>query len=210
MTRDFCDLADSDRLARQVAFLVEVDKLKQVFRQSYLVDQQRKENDAEHSWHFAMMVAVLAEYAGEDIDLLRVIKMALVHDLVEIDAGDVVVYDAAARAAQTQKEQAAADRLFGLLPDDQRDELRSLWNEFEARQTPEARFAKAVDRLGPILLNYCTQGRTWREHGIRPQQVLDTNGHIGEGAPEIWTLVQRIVTDARQRGYFDTPEADHA
>ncbi len=203
------ELTSTDRLARQLAFVVEIDKLKQVFRQTYLMDESRKENDAEHSWHFAMMASLLAEYAADEIDLFRVVKMALLHDLVEIDAGDVVVYDAAARAGQAEKEQAAAERIFGLLPDDHRDELRALWEEFEARQTPEARFAKAVDRLGPILHNYCTQGRAWQEHGVTRRLAAETNRHIADGSPALWAFVERLFEDAEQRGYF-AAEGDHA
>jgi putative hydrolase of HD superfamily len=203
------DLMSTDRLARQLAFVVEIDKLKQVFRQTYLMDASRKENDAEHSWHLAMTVALLGEYAAQEVDMERVVKMSLLHDLVEIDAGDVVVYDAAARAGQAAKEQAAAERIFGLLPDDQRDELRSLWDEFEARQTSEARFAKAVDRLGPILHNYCTQGRAWQEHGVTRRLAAETNRHIADGSPELWAFVERLFEDAERRGYF-AAEGDHA
>ncbi|NBB94864.1 MAG: HD domain-containing protein [Planctomycetes bacterium] len=203
--------ADTDRLARQIDFAVEIDKLKQIVRQTYLMDRSRKENDAEHSWHFALLASLLAEYAAEDVDVLRVLRMALVHDLVEIDAGDVVVYDAAARAGQAELEQAAAERIFGLLPDDQGAELRTLWEEFEARATPEARFAKAIDRVQPILHNYATQGATWRDHGITKQMVLATNAHVADGSPALWAFVQRLLDDAAARGYLaDPPEGEHA
>src|SRR5262249_50705513 len=148
----------SDRLARQIAFIIEIDKAKQVLRQTLLMDGSRLENDAEHSWHLAVMALLLAEYAGEAVDLLRVLKMVLIHDLVEIDAGDTFVYDVEALATRREREERAADRIFGLLPADVEEEFRALWEEFEAQATPEARFAAALDRLQPLLHNYHTGG----------------------------------------------------
>ncbi len=194
---------DADRLDRQIRFLVEIDQLKGIVRQTWVTDGSRRENSAEHSWHFAMLACVLAEYAADSgVDCLRCVKMALVHDLVEIDAGDTFVYDEAAAADKPQRERRAADRLFGLLPDDQREELRALWDEYESRQTPEARFAAALDRLQPILNNYYTQGRAWLEHGVTAEQVIAKNRHMGEGAPALWQYAEDLIRDAVERGYL--------
>lgn len=192
----------TDRLRRQLAFLLEVDKLKQVFRQTYLLDETRKENDAEHSWHFAMFAIVLAEYAPEPVDMLKVLKMALVHDLVEIDAGDTFLYDEAGQADKAEREAKAADRIFALLPEEQGGELRALWEEFEAKQTPEAKFAGAMDRIQPFLHNCHTSGRAWREHGIAADRVLQSNGHIAIGAPMLWDRVRELVDQMVAEGYI--------
>jgi putative hydrolase of HD superfamily len=172
----------TERWKRQIEFVIEIDRLKDVFRQSDVIRSRRRENDAEHSWHMAVMAAVLAEYAEGDVDLPRVIRMLLVHDIVEIDAGDTYAYDDEGRATQAAREVEAADRIFAMLPADQGAELRALWDEFEGRRTPEARFAGALDRLQPLLLNYHTQGKAWREHGIRLDQVLVRNRPLAEGA----------------------------
>lgn len=170
-----------DRLTAQIAFIVEIDKLKQIFRQNVLTDGSRRENDAEHSWHMATMAVVLAEYADPATDLARVIRMLLIHDLVEIDAGDTFLYDAAAGADQMARERAAAERLFGLLPADQAQALRALWDEFEARETLDARFARALDRLQPMILNHHSQGGSWRQHGITADQVIGPQGDHRRG-----------------------------
>jgi putative hydrolase of HD superfamily len=194
---------DHDRLARQMQFVVEVDKLKRVFRQTWLLDQSRRENDAEHSWHLALMVVVLAEYAAsEEIDLLRVLKMVLVHDLVEIDAGDTFVYDDQRSQDKADRERRAADRIFAILAPDQATELRGLWEEFEARRTPESRFAAALDRLQPLLHNYYTQGRAWQTHGITSEQVVAQNRHMIEGAPELWKYAENLITSAVEEGFL--------
>lgn len=191
------------RLAQQLAFVTEIDKLKQVLRQTWLLDSSRRENDAEHSWHLALMAMVLAEYAPHAaLDRFRVLKMLLIHDLVEIDAGDTFAYDDAANDGKTQREQQAAERLFALLPDDQAREFHSLWNEFETRSTPEARFANALDRLQPILHNFQTQGKAWQQHAVTARMVLDRNHQMGDGAPELWEYVQQLVGDAVERGYL--------
>ena len=189
-------MSGDGRLGQQLTFLLELDKAKTILRRSYLADGSRVENDAEHMWHLAMFVLVLAEYAGEPVDVTKVLKMVLVHDIVEIDAGDVFVYDEAAHATKAALEEAAAERLYGLLPPDQGAELRALWEEFEARQTPEARFAGAVDRLQPVLLNLTTQGRSWREHGITADRVLALNARIGEGSPVLWAHVEQLLHQA--------------
>ena len=191
-----------DRLSRQVRFLREVDRLKQVFRQTWLLDRSRKENDAEHSWHLAVMAMLLREHADPAVDLPRVIQMLLVHDLVEIDAGDTFCYDDDDHKAQ--REHAAAQRIFALLPPDQADALRGLWEEFEARRTPEAQYAAALDRLQPLLHNYYTQGAAWREHGVKADQVLQRNRHIAEGAPALWAFAEGLIRDAVAKGYLAT------
>jgi putative hydrolase of HD superfamily len=196
-------VTQDQRLDRQIQFLVEIDKLKTVLRQTWLTDQSRRENSAEHSWHLSMMALLLAEYAaGSSLDLPRVVRMLLVHDLVEIDAGDTFVYDEQAAEHKAAREQNAADRLFGMLPADQAADLRQAWEEFEARETAEARFAAALDRLQPILHNYHTQGRAWRAHGITAAQVVATNRHMAEGAPRLWEYVTRLIDDAVQRGFL--------
>lgn len=191
-----------DRLQQQLTFILEIDKLKQIFRQTLLIDQSRRENDAEHSWHLAMMAILLAEYAPEKIDLLRVVKLVLVHDLVEIDAGDTFCYDAVGVQNQAAREQQAADRLFGLLPSDQAQDLRALWDEFEQRQTPEARFAAALDRLQPILHNYHTGGGTWRRAGVTVEKVRQRIQPIGLGSPQLGEFAEALVRSAVEKGFI--------
>jgi len=193
----------NDRLARQIRFLLEIDRLKQITRQSYIIGGSRRENSAEHSWHLGVMALVLAEHAGARIDVQRVVQMVLVHDLVEIDAGDTFIYDDAGNADKAERERAAADRIFGLLPDDQRGGFRALWDEFEARATPEARFAAALDRLMPLLHNYHNDGRTWLEHHVVQQNVLDRNRPIQDGSATLWELARGVIEDAAAKGYFD-------
>ncbi|MBD3378799.1 HD domain-containing protein [candidate division KSB1 bacterium] len=188
------------RIQKQIEFILEIDKLKHILRQSYLLQNLRRENSAEHSWQLALMAMVLAEYSDESIDLLHVIRMALVHDIVEIDAGDTYCYGD--QSDKSQKEQAAAERLYGLLPDDQAKELHALWMEFETRETPEARFAAALDRLMPLLLNYHTQGQSWLEHGVRKDQVLERNCHIAEGSKELWDYAETLIQDAVKKGFL--------
>ena len=191
------DLAISDaRLRRQLEFIVEIDKLKRVLRQTWLTDRSRRENDAEHSWHLALMALVLAEHAPAGTDSSRVVRMVLIHDLVEIDAGDTFVYDEQAARDKAVRERAAADRIFALLPPDQGCELRNLWEEFERRDTAEARFAAALDRLQPMLHNYLTGGLAWKQHGITADRVLARNRHIGEGSPALWEVAAEIIRSA--------------
>jgi putative hydrolases of HD superfamily len=193
-----------DRLSQQLAFVLEIDRLKQVNRQTLIADGTRRENDAEHSWHLAVMASLLAEYGPPGLDIARVTRMLLVHDVVEIDAGDTYCYDTAACLTQHEREAAAADRIFAILPTDQRDEIRQLWEEFEARQTPESRFAAALDRVQPVLLNYHTQGRAWLEHGVTRAQVIQRNRHIQAGAPRLWTYIEQLIDDAVARGYLNS------
>ncbi len=198
----------ADRLEQQLAFVREVDKLKHIFRRTWLLDGSRLENDAEHSWHLALMTFLLPEYAlAENLDVLRVLKMVVAHDLVEIDAGDTYAYDSTGRETQAEREQQAADRIFALLPADQGPELRALWDEFEARETPEARYAAALDQLQPLMHNYFTEGRAWREHGITADQVVTRCHPIADGAPRLWQYAEKLINDAVIRGYLK-PAAD--
>lgn len=190
------------RLADQVRFLLEVDALKTVERRTRLTDGSRLENSAEHSWHAALFALVLAEHAPPGVDLARVIAMLLVHDVVEVDAGDVSAYDEAGRLASVERERLAADRLFGLLPPDQGAALRALWEEFEARDTPESRFAHAMDRLSPILLGHAGQGRSWLAEGITATQVRARNAGVGEVSSALGEVVQAVVRDSVARGWL--------
>jgi putative hydrolase of HD superfamily len=188
----------------QLAFLHEADKLKSILRHSRVSFADRRENDAEHSWHLALAVMILADHAEPGLDLLRTLQMVLIHDIVEIDAGDTIAYaDAAAKAAQAAREEAAAQRLFGLLPADQGNNLRGLFDEFEQRQTREARFARALDRVQPILQNIHSGGAAWRENGITPQRVRDLNRPIIEAAsPALWQKIDQLLVDAEARRCF--------
>ncbi len=192
----------NDRLARQIDFLLEIDKLKSIYRRSYLLTEERNENSAEHSWHVAILAMVLAEHVDEPVDLPRVVQMLLVHDVVEIDAGDTFVYDQDAAARKAEQERKAADRIFGLLPDDQRAELAALWDEYERGDTPEARFAMAVDRLMPLLHNAHTRGKAWREHGVRSEQVIGVNSRIGAASVQLWDYARALIEDAVRKGHL--------
>jgi putative hydrolase of HD superfamily len=192
----------AERLERQISFLLEIDKLKTILRRTYILHADRSENTAEHSWHLALTAMILAEYANEPIDVSRVIKMVLIHDIVEIDAGDTYLYDAAGALDKAERERAAADRLFGILPSDQGREFRELWDEFESRQTIESRFASALDRFIPQLHNYHTQGRTWKEHGITSDRVLERNACIADGSSTLWEWAQALLNDAVEKGFL--------
>lgn len=197
------------RLDQQIRFVLELDKLKQIMRQSYLLDASRKENDAEHSWHLALMAMVLREYAPPGADLLRVMQMVLVHDVVEIDAGDTFCYDEQAATSKVERELLAAERIFCLLPPEQAAELRGLWEEFEAGVTLEARFANALDRVEPLLLNYHTQGKSWLEHGISEDKVRTRNeGVVSAGSPVLGEYVTRLITRAVEEGYLAAQEGE--
>jgi putative hydrolases of HD superfamily len=183
----------NERLARQIAFLVEADKLKSVIRRTPLVDLSRAENSAEHSWHLVLVIMVMREYGPAGVDWMRVLEMVAVHDLVEIDAGDVSAYDVDAFAAKLMREQAAADRIFGLLPADQQQHFRQLWDEFEIHATPEARFANAVDRLQPLLQNAHACGGSWRGQTLRRAQILHRMAPIEASLPDVWPHVLDVV-----------------
>lgn len=190
---------DAD-FGKRINFLLEIDKLKSIIRRSLLVDGSRLENTAEHSWHLAMLVLTLAPHAGAEVDPLHAMKLLLVHDIVEIDAGDTFAYDVAGHEDKQEREMAAADRIFGLLPDEQAVEIRALWDEYEARSTPTAMFAYACDRLQPMLLNASSGGVSWKEHGIQQSQVKAFNAPVADAAEEFWQLALAVVDDAVQSG----------
>lgn len=190
-----------DRLEQQISFIREIDKEKQIGRQTYLTGGSRKENDAEHAWHIALMAILLSEYANEPIDLLRTVTMLLIHDLVEIDAGDTYAYDEAAKATEHDREARGADRIFGMLPREQGSALRELWEEFNAGETPEARFAHAMDNFQPVMLNAATDGRAWAEHEVRLSQILRRNRITPEGSDRLWEYaLQHFIQPNVERG----------
>lgn len=201
----FAGLDLPERLAAQLTFCLEADKVKHVLRRNPLTDGSRPEDDAQHMWHLALMAVVLAEHAAEPVDVLRVVTMVLVHDLVEIDAGDAFVYDPAARAAAVAKERAAADRIFGLLPADQAAGLQAMWEEFEANETADARFARALDRIQPILQNAASGGATWRDHGVHAGQVAELLGQVGPGAPALHETTLAVLQAAVGDGLLPGP-----
>lgn len=182
-----------DRLEQQMKFILEVDKLKQITRQSYITGGSRKETDTDHSWHLALMCALLSEHAKQPIDVRKTMVMVLIHDIVEIDAGDTYAYDAAGNATKREREVKAAERIFQILPEDQAKELRDLWEEFEAQETPEAKFANTLDKIQPILLNDATGGLAWREHGVEKDQVMGRNKKTHEGSETLWEFAKEII-----------------
>ncbi len=177
---------DNERLEKQFDFFREIDKEKFIGRQTYLTDGERKENDAEHAWHMAIMTVLLSEYANEKIDVLKTVMMLLIHDLVEIDAGDTYAYDEEGKKTQREREEKAAKRIFGLLPEEQGGKLMALWEEFEAYETPEANFAHTMDNIQPVMLNDATDGKAWLEHGVHLSQILGRNKKTAEGSRELW------------------------
>ena len=189
-----------ERLEQQLNFLLEMDKLKSVIRQTYLADGSRKEDDAEHSWHLAMMAFILAEYANEPIDVLKTMKMVMLHDVIEIDAGDTYAYDTAGNATKRVRELAAADRIFALLPADQAAEFRGLWDEFEAMETMEARFANTLDKVQPLLLNHASGGKSWIEHGVKASQVMGRNARTPEGSEALWQYAKALIEENISKG----------
>ncbi|MGD2187744.1 MAG: HD domain-containing protein [Desulfobacterales bacterium] len=194
---------ERERFKRQIEFILEVDKLKQIQRRTTLLDRSRQENSAEHSWHIALIVLILSEYANEDhLDFLQVIKLLLAHDLVEIDAGDTYCYDKGGVQNQKEREKRAADRIFNILPPDQAKSFRALWDEYEDRKTPESRFANALDRFQPLLHNYFTAGHTWRQHGIQKKQVLSRMQPVSDGSSVLWDYVTALIDDAITKGFL--------
>lgn len=194
---------DNERLLKQIEFIVEIDKLKQIFRQNVVIGTNRNENDAEHSWHLAVMAVLLSEYAADkDIDILHVIKMVLIHDLVEIDAGDTFCYDEKGYLDKAEREQKAANRLFNILPSDQAEEIMALWREFEELKTHEARFAACMDRMQPLILNYNTKGHTWQKPGVNSEKVFKRNELLRENAPALWDFAKEIIEDSIKKGYL--------
>ncbi|NLW24961.1 MAG: HD domain-containing protein [Clostridia bacterium] len=191
---------EQERLLKQINFLVEVDKLKQILRQNVVIGTKRNENDAEHSCHLAMMAVILSEYSAEKVDLLRVIKMVLIHDLVEIDAGDTFCYDEKGYLDKEEREMKAAERLFNILPEDQAKEIWALWREFEELKTPESRFAACLDRMQPLLLNFNTKGHTWQKPGVTSEKVLKRNAILEENAPVLWEYAKKMINESIKRG----------
>ena len=190
-----------ERLQKQMEFILEVDKVKQIVRQTYLTDGSRKENDAEHSWHLALMAVLLKEYANEEVNLEKVIPMVLIHDLVEIDAGDTYAYDRAGLATQRDRETKAADRIFGMLPEDQGRRFRNLWEEFEAYETAEAKFAHVLDNCQSLILNDASGGKSWKEHTVHKSQIYKRNEHTAEGSREIWEYMKQLIDKHIQLGH---------
>ncbi|MBN2167422.1 MAG: HD domain-containing protein [Marinilabiliaceae bacterium] len=187
----------------EIDFIIEIDKLKSVFRKSLVLDQSKNENSAEHSWHLAVAVTVLEPYANfKNMDMLKVTRMALIHDIVEIDAGDTYAYDDEANKLKHEKEVCAADRIYGLLQNDRQNELKNLWYEFEKRESPEAKFVDAVDRFIPIMINYLTQGKQWKAFGVTATKVLTRNNPINDGSTYLWKIVNEIVKESVEKGYL--------
>ena len=184
-----------DRMKQQIAFLMEIDKVKNIFRQTYLADGKRKENDAEHSGHLAIAAFLLKEYVAEDVDVMKVMIMVLIHDLVEIDAGDTYAYDAEGAKTKRAREVAAADRIFGMLPEDQGGYFRELWDEFEAYESDDAKFAHLLDNFQPLLLNHESNGKSWTEHHVKKSQIYKRNEKIEETSPEVWEWMKQIVEE---------------
>ncbi len=195
------DFSNNTRLEGQLAFFIEIDKVKNIYRKSLLFDKSRFENDAEHSWTIAIMAFLLQEYANFPVDIEKVVLMLLMHDIVEIDAGDTFLY-AADRKEAHKKEEKAAERIFGLLEKDQKEKLLSTWKEFEERKTNEAKFAAVFDRLQPILQNYITEGFTWKKNGVTYDMVYEANKHIEEGSKEIWQFVCALLESAVKKEYL--------
>ena len=189
-----------ERLEKQLDFIREIDKEKQIFRQNCLTDGTRKENDAEHAWHMAIMVFLLSEYANEEIDVLKTIRMLLIHDIVEIDAGDTYAYGDVLKTEQHAKEELAAKRIFGLLPEDQAKEMCDIWEEYEECITPEAKFANTLDRVQPLMLNDITGGKSWKEHGVAASQVLDRNENTRLGSEKLWGHVKGLIDKNKELG----------
>lgn len=193
-------MENKERLQKQLDFVLELDKLKYIGRQTYVADASRKENDAEHSWHLALMAMLMSEYSNEHVDVLHVIKMVLIHDAVEIDAGDTYAYDTAGNTTKRAREEKAADRIFNLLPEDQAKEMRDLWEEFEACETPESRFANVLDKVQPLMLNDFTGGRAWREHGIAAKQVEKRNESVHLGSEVLAEHVYSLIEKNKELG----------
>lgn len=190
------------RLEQQIRFIIEADKVKNIFRQTYLADGQRKENDAEHSWHLALSAVLLKEHMKEDVDLTKVMIMVLIHDLVEIDAGDTYAYDAEGAATKREREVKAADRIFGLLPEDQGIYFRRLWDEFEEYESPDAKYAHLLDNFQPLLLNDASDGRSWTEHGVHKFQVCKRNERIPETSEIVWEKMLEIMDNHIEEGHL--------
>ncbi|MDD2994747.1 MAG: HD domain-containing protein [Bacteroidia bacterium] len=189
-----------DQLLKQINFIKEIDKIKYIQRKTKLFHSDRPENDAEHSWHLAMMTIVLAEHSDVPVDVLKVLKMVLIHDIVEIDAGDTFIYDTQKSHSNTENELIAAKRIFGLLPDEQAEELIEIWQEFEAGETPDARFAKAMDRIEPLLQNTSNNGGTWREFDVDYSKVFEKKKVIAQGSTTLWKFAENLLNESVEKG----------
>lgn len=194
------DFIKSEKLKNQIAFVIEIDEMKRILRMNLHADGSKRENDAEHSWHLAVMAMLLEEYCSEKVDIARVIKIALVHDLVEVYAGDTFAYDSKGYEDKDEREKMAADKLFGMLDDEQALFFRALWDEFEEKSTPESRYANAVDRLQPLLLNYLTDGHTWKLGDVHAPQILKRMDIIRTATPELWHIVEGIIETSIKKG----------
>lgn len=190
----------TDILLQQIDFIKEIDKIKYIQRKTKLFNSDRNENDAEHSWHLAMMTVVLVQHSEVPVDVLKVLKMVLIHDIVEIDAGDIFIYDAAKNHSNTKEERKAAQRIFGILPKKQADEMRSIWEEFESGQTPEAKFARTMDRLEPLLQNISNKGGTWKEFGVDYSKVYEKKKVMKEGSAAIWNYAENLINESVEKG----------
>ena len=190
-----------ERLRKQIDFIIEIDKIKSVFRKSRLFDNSRFENDSEHSWHLAVMAILLSEYSNEPLDLLKVIKMVLIHDIVEIDAGDTLIYSRDNEKTD-EKELLAADRIFGLLPEDQKKDMINLWKEFEEKKSPESKFAAAIDRLEPVMQSYYNDGQSWQAYNIPAKKILNINGRIKNGSEQLWDYAKSLIDECIDKGFI--------
>jgi putative hydrolase of HD superfamily len=195
-----------EHLQQQIAFIHEIDKVKYIQRKTRLFNSDRNENDAEHSWHLAVMAIILAQHANEPVDTLKVVKMLLIHDVVEIDAGDIFLYDSVLNHSNTQAERKAAERIFGLLPTEQATELIAIWGEFEAGETPEAKFARSMDRLEPLLQNVSNNGGTWQEHNVKYEQVMQKKSIIKQGSQTLWDFAKALIDGSVDKGILKKGE----
>ena len=191
---------NQERFEKQLTFILEIDKEKNILRQTHLTGHGRRENDAEHAWHMAMMIYLLKEYSNKEIDVAKAMMMALIHDIVEIDAGDTYAYDMKGLESQKEREERAAERIFGILPDDQRDELRALFEEFESGESPEARFAKVMDNFQPLLLNHSNGGADWRKHQVTKSKVVGRQQTSSLGSEEIWKYTKKLINENVEKG----------
>ena len=193
----------TETLLKQIEFIKEIDKIKYIQRRTKLFDSNRNENDAEHSWHLAMMAIVLSGYSNEKIDLLKVLKMVLIHDIVDIDAGDTFIYDQNKNHENTDEELKAARRIFGILPEEQAKEFIAIWTEFEEGISNEAKFARAMDRLEPLLQNTLNDGGTWKEFGVKYQAVYEKKKIIAKGSERLWDYAEKLIKDSVEKGILE-------
>ena len=191
-----------NRLKKQIDFIVEIDKIKKIIRKTKLFDGSKNENDAEHSWHISLMAIILQEYSNQPVDIFKVVKMLLIHDIVEIDAGDIFLYHPDRHTNRYELEKKAAERIFGILPEDQRDEFIDLWDEFELQKSEEAKYAHVLDRLEPLLQNYFTKGVSWKEFNIKYEQVIKANQHIENGSKKLWDYAKALIHDSVEKEYL--------